>query len=34
MIADLIVLGTKGPKGIRVEGSRLASSVGRKDIMP
>ncbi|MCI92243.1 hypothetical protein A2U01_0113539, partial [Trifolium medium] len=31
---DLIVLETKGLKGIRVEGSRLTSSVGRKGIMP
>ncbi|MCI63916.1 hypothetical protein A2U01_0085173, partial [Trifolium medium] len=34
MIVDLIVLRTKGLKGIRVEGSILASSVGRKGIMP
>ncbi|MCI82894.1 hypothetical protein A2U01_0104168, partial [Trifolium medium] len=33
-IEGLTVLGTKGLKGVRVEGSRLASAVVKKGIMP
>ncbi|MCI83265.1 hypothetical protein A2U01_0104540, partial [Trifolium medium] len=33
-IGGLTILGTKGLKGVRVEGSRFASAVVKKGIMP